>query len=554
MAIVKEITSVEHSQLAGDPIQIQDISTIIGTPTSVESDFTKAITYKGVEYNVPRTRYYNTNLSYNEQSFLIKNSKLKIPLGDNLANGNNDKESILLRIKLADDLYYCVNCVKGNNVTFELMLTTYNESNNKLVYPTITYRDITSEFTGDFAAIWILEDDTGKIGIAVGSGDTISPFVSNVGIRLYDFSVFPNFKLEIEEYDDNYGKPSGTGGYTGGGFDDSSDEIGIPNNPAIGVTDTGFMNIYAPSLNSLTGLGDELFPDFGEREFTNDVAENIKIMGQTLYDGIQSFINSQLINYVVDCHLIPVSPLQGASDKIKIGFKYFTQKAPKVTSDYVTFDCGTLEISEYYSNFIDYVGTKAQLYLPFVGFVGIEPEYFQGGTLNVQYKFNVIDGSFVAFVLSSSSKSKLRNSVIGQYAGTSCVHIPITGANYSSMISGTIQGAKALSDNLNSGETGLAINSAIGTLSAKPTMEASNAYNSTSGFMGVRYPYLLISRQVASFPLNYAKEKGLPLNATERLGDLTGFTIVESPVLTGLSCTDDEKEMLRNLLESGIIL
>ncbi|WP_254555309.1 hypothetical protein, partial [Salmonella enterica] len=80
----------------------------------------------------------------------------------------------------------------------------------------------------------------------------------------------------------------------------------------------------------------------------------------------------------------------------KIGFKTFNYNPNNVLSDYVIYNCGTLEIGEYYHNFLDYVGTRAKLYLPFIGFVNVNPEWFIGGRLQVKYHFNVIDGSCIA--------------------------------------------------------------------------------------------------------------------------------------------------------------
>lgn len=54
--------------------------------------------------------------------------------------------------------------------------------------------------------------------------------------------------------------------------------------------------------------------------------------------------------------------------------------------------------------------------------------------------FNIIDGSCIAFVIATSSKSKLADTVVATFGGNCCVHMPITGVNYSSMISGVVGG------------------------------------------------------------------------------------------------------------------
>lgn len=365
--------------------------------------------------------------------------------------------------------------------------------------------------------------------------------------------------IVFEEHDTEYGELSTSGGYGGGSFDNSSDAFGVPQNPSVGVTSTGFINVYNPSLNQLSGLAEDLFPDIGTPAYDDSgtleaVANNIKAVGETMLSFAECFINQNLIQYVIDCHIVPCVPQISENNGIKVGFKTFNYSPAKVTNDYVTIDCGTLEIAEYYQNFLDYVGTKAKLFLPFVGFVDLKNEWFQGGKLNVIYHYNVIDGSFMAFILATSSKSNLKETVVGSYGGNCCVHIPITGTNYSSMISGVVQGTAKTISSLASGNVFGAMGGVTDVLSSKPSVEQSNGYNSNSSFMGIRIPYMIIERPVASFSKNYPKEQGLPYNVTNKLSSVTGFTVCENIMTDSLSCTFAEKEKIKELFKNGVIL
>ena len=374
--------------------------------------------------------------------------------------------------------------------------------------------------------------------------------------------------------DDEYGYYSEIGGYGGGSFDDSSDSFGLPSLPGLGVSEVGFINVYNPSKGQLQGFADELFPNFemptpSTATGIEAVAENLANTFQVLGDFAESYVNAGLVNYVIDCHIVPVAPVTNGTSKIKVGFKSFNYTPAKVTSDYVEFDCGSLEIAEYYQNFLDYEGTKAKLYLPFIGFVDIKPEWFQSGKLGVKYHFNVIDGSCIAFVIATSSKSKLKNTVVATFGGNCCVHMPITGVNYSSMISGVVSGAVGIASNASNmiktnradkgtvmsnieGTTGIASNLADA-VGAKPSIEQSNGYNAGMSFMCYRRPYLLIERPVASFSENYPKEQGLPLNVTKKLGDMKGFTTCIAPVVDNFHCLEEEKEMIKQALIEGTI-
>ena len=360
-------------------------------------------------------------------------------------------------------------------------------------------------------------------------------------------------------YDTEYGGISDADGYNPN-FDNSSDIIPVPNMPSVGVSNVGFVNVYKTTQGALQNLGADLFPDFvppPTPEPSTDVATALTMGLNNVVENITNFlntyINSNIVDYIIDCHCLPVSPTIGENEQIKIGFKTFPQSAFRVTSDYVDFNCGTLSLKEYYGNFIDYVGTSASLYLPFIGFVPIKNEYFQSGELTVKYRFNIIDGSFMAYVLATSSKSNLKNTVIGTYSGNACVHIPITGTNYANMVSGLVNGATAIAT-AKKNVGALALNTAMSTISMKPEMQGNNTYNATSSFLGIRYPYLLIEREVSNFSELYPNEYGLPLNATKTINELSGYVEMDENIHIELNCMDEEKQMLKDLLTGGIII
>ena len=397
-------------------------------------------------------------------------------------------------------------------------------------------------------------------------------YIDTGGLAFYNISEIGDFT--IYEKSDEYGNYSSGGGYGGGSFDDSSDAFGLPSLPSLGVSEVGFINVYNPSKGQLQGFADELFPDFTIPEPSTAtgieaVAENLANTFQVLGDFAESYVNAGLVNYVIDCHIVPVQPNTVAHTGLKVGFKTFNFNPAKVTSDYVEFNCGTLEIAEYYQNFLDYEGTKAKLYLPFIGFVDIKPEWFQSGKLGVTYHFNIIDGSCIAFVIATSSKSNLKETVVATFGGNCCVHMPITGVNYASMISGVVGGAVGIASNASNmiktnradkgtvmsnieGATGIASNLADA-VGAKPSIEQSNGYNAGMSFMCYRRPYLLIERPVASFSKNYPKEQGLPLNVTKKLGSMKGFTTCTAPVVDNFHCLEEEKEMIKQALIEGTI-
>lgn len=406
---------------------------------------------------------------------------------------------------------------------------------------------------------WYMSPMSSKVYLWTNAIESNYSNYINIGNGDVDSDEYGNYST-----DSGYGQDidSNTGKARKGSFDNSSDLIEIAKDPSIKVSDAGFVNIYHIGKNQLVNMGKEIFPSMSAPvvpstgDTLKDICNAIIAMISNFFNFFsESLFNSRLIDYVIDCHIIPCTPIDGTSDYVEVGGKTLSSvAAPKVASDYVTVDCGTLSIEEYYANFLDYY-TVCKLYLPFVGFVDLKNEYFQSGSISVVYKFNVIDGSFTCFVKSTSSKSQLNNSVIAQYSGAACVHIPLTGLNYASMIAGVANGVtQAVGGAMALNPVG-ALDGAMNALSASPDMQQSNGYNSSGAFMGIRTPYLVIERVVPSFSATYTHDIGLPLNVSKVLGDMRGYTVCENVEIKGLDgASQTEIDEIERLLTSGVYL
>ena len=356
----------------------------------------------------------------------------------------------------------------------------------------------------------------------------------------YGWDVY--YEEEVPPEDEEPFPPSDPQPYRPSG-DDTSDVIPTPGPPPIGITQAGFINVYNPAINALVGLGTVIFPQVN---LFTDVETAIESLCEVI-------MNSNLINYVIDCHVIPCTPIIGATKEVKVGFRDTGIYCPQVTSDYISITCGTLNIAEYFASFADYLATNSKLFLPFIGYVDMLPEYWQAGTIGVDYMFDVIDGSFMAYVKSTSSKSQLANSVIAQYSGNACTHLPLTGVNYSNMVSGIIGAAASVASG---GGTASAVvggaESVLNSFRQGGDMQQSNGYSSTASMMSIRTPYLVIERAAQSYPANYRHDKGYPSNVTANLNNVSGYTEIEDIDLSGIPLTQAELEELRGLLKEGV--
>lgn len=446
-----------------------------------------------------------------------------------------------------------------------------------------TYTDITITSTGSLTiapvdlqrddAIWIfftISNYSGESMIITGVCPSYDLGFGRVyGLESYTMSYFDFIGNIIQgtipetDFSPEFGPASDIGGgYNDdsehGSFDDSSDLISIPSRPTLSPLSAGYFHAYHltdPTIQ-LANIGDALFPK--DPTTQSDIFQAINEIAQMVYYNKQ-------IDYVVDCHVIPCRPETGSFKPVKVGGRILTQEvggqpvqitALEITDGYVEYDCETIEIDEYWRNFLDFsYGTKCKLFLPFIGYVDILPEFFNGGKLGVVYRFNVVDGTFMCYVTSTSSKSKLENSMIAQYSGCACMHIPLQSADYSRIIGGIVSTITTVAG----ATTGNAVVAGAGLVGSfpniaggKPTVNSSNGYTASGSYLSKRTPYLIIERATSQFSKNYPNEIGLPLNVTLPLSSIHGLTIIENPILN-IDCNDDEYNEIVSLLKTGVI-
>ena len=355
-----------------------------------------------------------------------------------------------------------------------------------------------------------------------------------------------------------YGPGSGSAGGSGGPaptFDGTSDPwVETPTKP--GVLSFGLLNVYKCDQGALSNLGAELFPEITWPP-TTGFSDLIEWLGKTIQAFSDSVWNKGLIDYIVSVHLLPVEVQGGSLEDIKIGPRTMTGiLARPISSDVIEIDCGAVHVDEYYTNYVDYM-TQCRVYIPYYGMVSIKPEYWQSADIRLKYLWNVMDGSFIAKLYSTITRhQKPCTAMIGQYSGSACVHMPLSGANYSNMFSQLAGGLGGAAAGIASGNVAMAATSAMnyaGAIGGMGNMEQSNAYNASSAFYGHSRPYLIIERPVSHFSTKYVDECGLPVLVTKKIGACSGLTICENPVLN-FACPDDEAEAIKNALREGVIL
>lgn len=384
---------------------------------------------------------------------------------------------------------------------------------------------------------------------------------------LQEFHRSPQGKEKSAEF----GPASGPDGYgqdgAPGTHDKHSDHVGIPTKPQFGFTSAGFLNHYRISAQGLSMLGEALFPE--PAGASGSVEEAVDKL-------IANAWNSKIIDYVIDCRIIPVTAPATNMENITCGGKVLvhpTSQQPYsaylVDEDFVDVDCGVISTPLTEGCFLDMI-TKAKIFIPFYGFVDLAPEYWHGAKIGLYYRFNLMDGSFMAWLTSAPFRSELASAsdmeIIGQYAGNACIHLPINSQSYSQIIGGMITTGAAVVGAAAAGAIGgaaartiaagavqTAVSGAANIASGRPQLINNNSYNGSAALMSCRTPYLLIEFAEAQFSRRYVDENGLPAIINRVLGTLSGFTTCVNPIID-FACEQEEAEEIRNLLRSGVIL
>ena len=338
--------------------------------------------------------------------------------------------------------------------------------------------------------------------------------------------------------------PSPSGG---GGFDGHSENDTFPPLPSLGSTGSGFVQLYNPTTSELQALGGYLW--------STDFLDNIAKIFQDPMD------------LIITLNVVPCAPPIFNTSRVYIGSLDTHIDMQRISSEYVAVNCGRVTVPEYYGSALDYAPhTKISLLLPFVGVVPLNADECSNSTLEVQYNISVFTGNAMCFVKVTKFDAQGTNgdgsvgamsNVLYSYPCQISNTIEISSKNYSQFYSSVIGGITktALGAGTGVGKAlGEGAQSAINTMSTKPTIERSGGASGTAGILGERIPKVIIERPIQSYPSNFNQYEGLPSNITATVGSLRGFTKFEKIEMKGLKCSQNDIDEIETLLTEGIYI
>lgn len=328
------------------------------------------------------------------------------------------------------------------------------------------------------------------------------------------------------------GGTSGTGGGQGT-FDLSSDAVDFPALPTLTAVSTGLVSVYTPTLTQLNALANYMWN-----------------ANPTDVDWWKKLVANPL-DLILGLSIVPVAVPAGATNNVKVGLIDTGVSMTRAASQFVEVDCGSLEIKEFWGSALDYSPfRKHSIYLPFIGTRTISTDDIMGKTVHVKYHIDLLSGALTALV-------KCGDAVLYQYSGACAVSLPLTGETFTNVITSTIQLAAGLAGTVASGGAAAGVtlaNAANSVMSMKPVIERAGGVSGAAGQLGVMTPYIIGEIPRQSVPENYNTFAGYPSNIKATLGDLSGFTSIETIQLQNIPATAAEYAEIEQLLKDGVIL
>lgn len=377
---------------------------------------------------------------------------------------------------------------------------------------------------------WKIQDITGsQQNVWEGLYDFVEPFlnpsttpVNNPSPWIFESIgnyISPDPKIpEPTPWDNNPKFPTGTPTPNG-----NSPEILAPTS---GVSSgSKLYSVYNPSQANLDALGSYLW------------TENI-------IDKIEQFFKNSPLEAIISLHMVYCTPTTGTAKNIYLGYLDSGVSAATVTSQYEDIACGYVDIPEMYGNVLDYKGVTVQVFLPFIGFKVLKTKEVMGKRLEIDYKVDVYTGVCLAmlYVVSANTRQLLYT-----YEGNCSVQIPLTSSDRTRIISGLITaGVSAFTGNP-AGVVG-------GIASMGINIERSGGFSGNAGAMGVKKPYVVISRAIDAQASHYNTMYGYPINKYGYLQNFRGYTRVQSVHVDIPDATSEEIIEIESLLKEGIII
>ena len=313
-----------------------------------------------------------------------------------------------------------------------------------------------------------------------------------------------------------------------------------PSKPSGNISASSLYTIWNPSQAQLNNLASFLW--------STDFVDTIKKILQSPMDALISLA------------LFPVKPPTDGTHNISLGYIDSGVSAPRVSDQFMTVQTSGLVVPHKYNSYLDYAPyTKAEIFLPFIGFCPLNINDIMGKSVDVTYNIDLLSGVCTAIVHANAQS-------LYSYSGNMAMFLPLSAGNWARMLTpifGMVGSVSSLSAGIGGvmggapvlASTSLAVRGAesIGNMEGN-SVSRSGSISGNAGIMGDYQPFIVVTRPINDKPATYDSNIGQTYNKSARLGTLSGFTVIEEAHIEGMNATDAEKQEIERLLKEGVIL
>lgn len=465
-----------------------------------------------------------------KQSFLISSNTNSYYLSSRLPIGFDSNNNLLVvnfqcNFKHTKGYYY----VSSDPATPELNTITNNFNTEKYIIPDTDTGQGTN-FTNVkyivLAQYGLLVFD--KSGEQLGTSYcTIIYYINNKGEKIGHNQIFYGYAeryygtgnnmtwqgyllnpSNTERESDNTNN-TGTGGGYGSGSN-PTDNINIPALPTVTITNTGVC---------LYGLTSTQVQAFTGWLWTSNWQDNIK---KIRTDPMQNIIGISLIDYGIS----------GTPSTIQVG-NLNTEVSANIINNWISVDCGTITLEEYYGSFADYEPFIATtLFLPKVGFVQIPADVIINNSINIVYNIELISGEGLCFVYITDTRNGF-SYVYNTYTCHATASIPTSANDHTQQLTAIINaginstmaigGAIATGGAMSGSAISTVASSALNVATTKnPTVTRGN-FGNFGNILCYKKPYIIINRTNLTKPSSFQENNGYLINYTAKINGHTGF-------------------------------
>lgn len=313
-------------------------------------------------------------------------------------------------------------------------------------------------------------------------------------------------------------------------------EMNTPNLSTISV----FNTCYAMNKSGVTDLKNYLWNS--DQNIFDRLIENAKLYNKP-------------IDAIVRLMLFPFDVRRGQGGQVRnvvFGREQLTGvNGVEIPNNMRTiFDLGYAYLYRKFEDFRDFEPyTTATLYIPYCTPVNLNTTIYQGKKISVKLAVDYNTGDCTAVIYGDGIPLDYSNGRCG-------VSISVSAADSSrydqKVLNDAIRTGKAAF-----GENGSPVDALSGAFQTFQDFGKIDIMQKGSASSGVaqtlpQYCYMVVTRPESDEQAGYNNSVGYSCNKWQTLGSKQGLVVIENPKFDGLSATEQEKDMLKSLLENGI--